>query len=92
MATLVEIATKIKTLKEVEVARKELEAKEKALKEELKAEMTTRGVKELQVGIFHISWKMIIQKRIDTERMKTEAPETYAKFLHDVPSERFTVK
>lgn len=56
---------------------------------EVKIKAAMQDAEKAIAGEYKISWKSGIQNRLDTELLKTEAPEVYSKFLKQVPTRRF---
>ena len=72
-----QIENRVKKLKAIEKQRKDLEAQEKALKEEIKRDMESKGLEELKTKNFIIRWKEIISNTLDSKALKAtgSAPE-----------------
>lgn len=62
-----QIENRVKKLKAIEKQRKDLEAQEKALKEEIKRDMESKGLEELKTKNFIIRWKEIISNTFDSK-------------------------
>ena len=63
-----QIENRVKKLKAIEKQRKDLEAQEKALKEEIKRDMESKGLEELKTKNFIIRWKEIISNTLSEKR------------------------
>ena len=72
-----EIETKAKRIKTLENRQNQLEAEIDQLKDELKAELERQGKDEVAAGAFRILWKMMQERRFNTNRFKTENPGVY---------------
>lgn len=79
-------------IRKLEKEKKELESKITSLKSDIQEYMTNSSVEELDTKTYLISYKHIVQNRLDTKKLKEEKPELYEDYLHEVPSSRFTVK
>ena len=80
---------KINELKAIEAQMKELKDKADAIKEEFKAEMGNDELRE--VGGFKVHYTIVITNRLDSKRMKDEAPELYKKWLKEDIQRRFSI-
>ena len=88
----VEMMSKLQELKEIRAELAALEEQEAALVDELKAEMLSRGVTELKVGIHKAMWTKYMMHRFDTKAFRSENEELYGKYEVSVEASRFTVK
>ena len=86
-----QIENRVKKLREIESQRKALEEKEKALKEEIKKDMESKGLEEIRTKNFIIRWKEIISNRLDGKALKAALPEIYNQYCRTSASRRFTV-
>lgn len=80
---------KINELKAIEAQIKELKDKADAIKEEFKTEMGSDELRE--VGGFKVHYTIVITNRLDSKRMKDEAPEEYKKWLKEDIQRRFSI-
>ena len=87
----IEIASKIDTLKELEALIEEAKTEAEALRDEIKAEMLTRGTEELEVGQHIIRWTSVLSQRFDTTAFKKVMPDIYKAYTKQVSSRRFTI-
>lgn len=86
------IEAKVKELLELESFLNEISAQAETIKDELKAEMSERGVEELQAGEHIIRWVQVLSSRFDTKKFKEKMGEdVYKAFTREVPSKRFAV-
>ncbi len=86
------IEAKAKELLELESFMNEINAQAEAIKDELKAELTNRGVEELQAGEHIVRWVQVLSSRFDTKKFKEKMGEdVYKAFTREVPSKRFAV-
>ena len=72
-----EIETKAKRIKTLENKQDQLEAEIDQLKDELKAELERQGKDEVSAGAFRVLWKMMQERRFNTNRFRTENPGVY---------------
>ena len=69
----------------------EAAAEVEALKDEIKSEMTARGVEELEAGKYIVRWTTILSNRFDTTSFKREHGEMYKMYTKQSTSRRFAV-
>lgn len=86
-----QIENRVKKLKAIEKQRKDLEAQEKALKEEIKRGMESKGLEELKTKNFIIRWKEIISNTLDSKALKATFPDICEQFTKQSASKRFTI-
>ena len=86
-----QIENRVKKLKAIEKQRKDLEAQEKALKEEIKRDMESKGLEELKTKNFIIRWKEIISNTLDSKALKATFPDICEQFRKQSASKRFTI-
>lgn len=86
-----QIENRVKKLKAIEKQRKNLEAQEKALKEEIKRDMESKGLEELKTKNFIIRWKEIISNTLDSKALKATFPDICEQFTKQSASKRFTI-
>lgn len=86
-----QIENRVKKLKAIEKQRKDLEAQEKALKEEIKRDMESKGLEELKTKNFIIRWKEIISNTFDSKALKATFPDICEQFTKQSASKRFTI-
>lgn len=87
----IEIVSKIEALKEWEALAAEAAAEIESLKDAIKAEMTARGVEELQAGQYIARYTEVISNRFDSTAFKKVMPDVYKAYTKPVTSRRFTV-
>lgn len=87
----VEIASKIKELKELEELIKEAEAEVEAIKDEIKAVMLEQKTEEMKVGTHIVRWTKVLSNRFDTTAFKSVMPELYKSYTKQVTSQRFSI-
>lgn len=86
-----EMISKIEALKEWEALADEAAAEIEALKDAIKAEMTARGVEELQAGQYIARYTEVISNRFDSTAFKKVMPDVYKAYTKPVTSRRFSV-
>lgn len=87
----IELATKIKELKELEALIKQAEKEADAIKTAVRAIMTEKGVDEMTVDVYTIRNKVVKSSRLDGKSLKAELPEIAARYTVPTESVRFTV-
>lgn len=87
----VELSTIIEKLKEWEAIQAEAAAEVEALKDQIKAEMNSRGVEELEAGQYIARFTTVLSNRFDSAAFKKVMPETYKAFTRQVTSRRFSI-
>lgn len=85
------IENRVKKLQELEAQIEALEAAADAVREEIKADMSVRGLDELKTRHFVIRWKEVVSSRIDSKALKAELPAVYGRFCKATTCRRFVV-
>ena len=86
-----EISTKIQTLKEWEALAAEAAAEIESLKDEIKKEMESRGVEELEAGQYIARFTTVLSNRFDTTGFKKMYADLYKEYTKQSASRRFTI-
>jgi len=86
-----DVSSKAAELKELKAMAEELEAAITTIEDEIKAELTARGVDEMQAGAFKVRWKPVTSKRLDQTAIKNELPDIYARYTTESVTRRFSV-
>lgn len=86
-----DVASKAAELKELKALQEELAAEISSIEDEIKAELTARGVDEMQAGAFKIRWAQVTSNRLDQSAIKSELPDIYARYCKENTSRRFCV-
>jgi len=60
-------------------------------KDELKAEMTARGVEEMTVSCFKLRYKEVKSSRFDSTAFKKTHADLYAQYSKETVSKRFSI-
>lgn len=87
----IEITTKIEALREWEQLAEEAAAEIEAIKDEIKAEMTRRGVEEIEAGQYIARFTTVLSNRFDTTAFKREHGELYKAFTKQSTTRRFSI-
>ena len=86
-----EITSKIENIKTLQAMIDELTAEMEAAKDEVKAEMTSRGVEEMTVSCFKVRYKNVTSSRFDSTEFKKTHSELYEQFCKKTVSKRFSI-
>lgn len=84
-----DLDTRVSALKELQSEIETLTAQAEAIKDELKAEMVSRGEDVLTGTGWKASWKVVESSRIDTKALKTALPDVAAKYTVTSRASRF---
>lgn len=85
------IENRIKKLKALEEQKKQLEAQIDSLQEEIKKDMESKGIEEMQAGIFIVRFTSVLSSRFDTKRFKEQYGSLYSQFTKQTASRRFSI-
>ena len=92
MTKATQLEIKIEELNEIEKMMEELKAEADAIKDELKSEMSIRGLDQMEVGQYIVRWTLVLSSRFDTKRFKEEYGENiYKQYTKEVSSMRFSI-
>lgn len=86
-----ELVSRIEKLNEWQSLILEAEAEAEALRDSLKAELTERGVEELEAGQYIIRYTSVLTQRFDTTGFKKAHSELYKSFIKQSASKRFSI-
>lgn len=92
MMNIEELTEKVRLFKQLDREASDLNTRIENIKNELKEEMTARGVDELKGEDWVITWKTVESKRLDQSLFKSAHPDIFEKFTSISESKRFTVK
>lgn len=81
---------KLKRRQELAELMERMEKEKKQIEQELKVYLGAAEIAENEH--YRVSWKAFSSNRIDTNRLKTEQPEIYKKYLKTSQSRRFSVQ
>ncbi len=84
-------ALHMKRAAELKAKYEELEKAYKAEKEWIEAEMEAGGLNEMEAGGLTAKMTAYTSTRVDSKRLKTEAPDLYKLFSKTTQSTRFTI-
>lgn len=87
----IELSAIIEKLKEWEAIQAEAAAEVEVLKDQIKAEMNSRGVEELEAGQYIARFTTVLTNRFDSTAFKKVLPETYKAFTKQTTSRRFSI-
>lgn len=85
------IENRIKKLKALEEQKKQLEAQIDSLQEEIKKDMESKGIEEMQAGVFIVRFTSVLSSRFDTKRFKEQYGSLYSQFTKQTASRRFSI-
>ena len=86
------INEKIVDIRNFENEIKQMQEVVDSLKDELKNEMTARGVDELDTGTFKLTFKEVVSNRFDSKAFQKDNEIIYKAYLKESVSKRFTIK
>lgn len=86
-----ELISKIESLNEWETLMEEARAEVESLRDSLKAELTERGVEELEAGQYIIRYTSVLSNRFDTTAFKKIYGDLYKAFTKQTASKRFSI-
>ena len=86
------INEKIVEIRNFENEIKQMQEVVDSLKDELKNEMTARGVDELDTGTFKLTFKEVVSNRFDSKAFQKDNEVIYKAYLKESVSKRFTIK
>ncbi len=77
-----EITTKVEHIKTLQTMIDELTAEMESVKDEIKSEMTARGVEEMTVSCFKVRYKSVSSSRFDSTEFKKTHQELYDQYCN----------
>lgn len=87
----IEITSIISQLQEWEQIMDEAKEMVESLKDTIKAEMTSRGVDEIEAGTHIVRYTSVLCNRFDTTAFKKVMPDVYKAYTKQVTSRRFSI-
>lgn len=81
----------VTTFKELQKLVDEVNAKIEEIKQSLIQELEQQQLQELKIDVFKIRYIEVINKRLDTAKLKTENKNLYEQYLKTVKIKRFTI-
>ena len=85
------IDNRVKKLMDLDARIDDLKKEADAIRDELKGELSDRGVDEVRTKTFKVSWKDVISSRLDSAALKKGDPVLYARYLKESVSRRFLI-
>lgn len=86
-----ELTTKIRELKELQVLIDEATAEADAIKDELKALMTTEGKEEMTIDVYKVRYTIVKGSRFDSAAFKNTHSDLYEQYSKPTETRRFSV-
>ena len=74
---------------DAEIKAQQLIAEE--LRNQIKDEMTARGVEELEIDSHIVRYRDVLSNIFCTSKLKEKYPEFYMAFLRQIPSKKFSI-
>lgn len=87
----IDLENKITKMQEWEALAEEAKAEAEVLRDEIKAELTSRNTEEITTGKYIIRWTSVLSQRFDSTALKRVMPDVYNSFIKQVSSRRFSV-
>ena len=87
----IEITSKIEALREWEQLAAEAAAEIESIKDEIKTEMTRRGVEEVEAGQYIARFTTVLSNRFDTTAFKREHGDMYKAYTKQTTTRRFSI-
>ncbi|MCD7981922.1 MAG: hypothetical protein LUF32_06365 [Clostridiales bacterium] len=85
------IDNRVRKLQELENQIAQLQEQADTIKDEIKADMESKGIDEIKTKNFIVRWKEIISNRFDSKAFKAAQPELYTAYTRETASRRFTI-
>lgn len=86
-----ELTTKIRELKELQALIDEATAEADAIKDELKAHMTSEGKEEMTVDVYKVRYTVVKSSRFDSTAFKKTHGDLYEQYSKPTQTRRFSV-
>ena len=86
-----ELIEKIEALHEWETILEEAKAEVESIRDEIKADMLSKDIEELDLGQYIVRWTPILSNRFDTTAFKKAYGELYKAYTKQVASRRFSI-
>lgn len=84
------IENRLRKIEELELQKKELEKKITELKEEIKSDMSEKGVKEVHTKSFVVRWKEVFSRSFNSKRFKKDHWDLYESYREPGSCMKFT--
>ncbi len=85
------IVNRIRKIKELEAEIEKFNKEVEELKDEIKREMETQGLNEIEADCYKIRWTVVTTNRFDSKGFKAVMPELYSKFIKTTENRRFSI-
>ena len=89
--SIMELDAKVAELRELQSMIDELTAQVEGIKDTIKAKMVDEGTEELIGNGWKATWHTVTSTRLDTKKLKAEAPDLYTMYSKSSTSCRFTL-
>lgn len=86
-----EITAKVEHIKTLQAMIDEMTAEMESVKDEIKAEMTAKGVEEMIVSCFKVRYTTVTSHRFDSTAFKKTHADLYSQYTKPTTSKRFTM-
>lgn len=86
-----ELTTKIENIKTLQTMIDELTAEMESAKDEIKAEMTAKGIDEMTVSCFKVRYKAVTSSKFDSTAFKKTHADLYEQYTKQTTSRRFSI-
>ena len=84
--------SKIEELKQLEALIEEAKAEAEAIRDDIKADMDSKGVEEMSVGQYVVRFTSVLSSRFDTKLFKERfGADVYKAMCKEVSSRRFSI-
>ena len=89
--SIIDLDSKIEKMQEWEALVEEAKTEAEALRDEIKAELTSRNAEEVSTGRYIVRWTSVLSQRFDSTAFKRAMPDVYKAFTKQVSSRRFSI-
>ena len=87
----IEITSKIEALKDMEALIEEAKAEAEAIRDEIKSEMLSRNIEEMEAGQYIVRWTSVLSQRFDATAFKKVYGHLYKEYTKQTASRRFSI-
>ena len=87
-----DVLWRLEIIKRLEFQQKELVAQIETLKDEVKSEMTARGVDDLTLGALRVVWKSQTARVFDSQAFKADYADLYEQYKRPVARRPFSIR
>lgn len=85
------ISNRVNKILELQAMIQDLNDEIDAIKDEIKNDMTIKGVDEIDDGSHTIRYKDVTSSRLDSKSLKKALPDVYAMYTTTTTTKRFTI-